>query len=212
MIRILLADDHAVLVGGIEKIVQGELDMTVVAKAHHGEELLVLLTKHEADVVLLDINMPGKSGLDICSQIFEIAPHVRVLVMSMHQDSFHVITMLKKGVHGYITKKSTHHEMLEAIRTVAEGKTYFSAAAQRAVMQGVSPETAKEEGVFHLKLSRREKEVLQLIVTEFTTQEIADKLFISVKTVETHRRNLLTKLNARNTAGLVRIAIEKGLI
>ncbi len=212
MIRILLADDHHVFLSGIEQLIHQEDDMRVVGKVNHGEAVLVFLGKNEVDVIILDINMPGKSGMDICEQIFQLAKDVKVLVMSMHQDSYHVKNMLKKGVQGYITKGATHHEMIQAIRTLAEGKTYFSAAATNAVMMDASPQKAKEEGIFHLKLSRREKEVLQLIVAEYTTQEIAEKLFISTKTVETHRRNLLTKLNARNTAGLVRIALEKKLI
>lgn len=213
MIRVLIADDHRVLLGGIENLIEQEEGMEVVGKAHHGDEVLAKLMKAETDLILLDINMPGKSGMDICENILAMKPDTRILVMSMHQDPFHVNSMLKKGAHGYITKNSTHEEMLEAIRKVASGENYFSNEAARAIEAGVNEENSKsEEESFHLRLSRREKEVLQLIVEEHTTQEIADQLSISMKTVETHRRNLLSKLNARNTAGLVRIAIERRLV
>jgi len=183
-----------------------------VGTAHHGEEVLAHLATREVDLVVLDINMPGKDGMDICPTIRDQFPHVRILVLSMHQDPYHVISMQEKGAHGYLTKSSTHQEMLEAIRTVGSGQPYFSTEAQQALKQGLPEESPEMANEFTLRLSRREKEVLRLIVEEHTTQEIAERLFISIKTVETHRRNLLSKLNARNTAGLVRIAVEKGLV
>ena len=212
MIRVILADDHRVLVEGLTRLVEEQDDLERVGKAHHGEELLALLQKVEADVVMLDINMPGKSGMDVCETLSAKYPKLGILVLSMHQDAYHVQNMLAKGANGYITKNSTHQEMLLAIRTVASGQTYLNAEAQAALETGLVEQEGSQKEGFILKLSNREKEVLRLIVEEFTTQEIADQLFISLKTVETHRRNLLSKLNARNTAGLVRIAVEQGLV
>ena len=212
MKRIILADDHRVLVEGIANLIEEQEDLKVVGKAHHGEELLALLQREAADVVILDINMPGKSGMDICQTLRSTYPKLQILVLSMHQDAYHVQNMLEKGANGYITKNSTHHEMLLAIRTVASGETYLNAEARQAQESSISSPNNQEESTFTLKLSNREKEVLRLIVEEYTTQEIASELFISIKTVETHRRNLLSKLNARNTAGLVRIAVEQGLV
>ncbi len=212
MKRIILADDHRVLVEGLTRLIEEQDDLERVGKAHHGEELLALLQKVEADVVLLDINMPGKSGMDICEALRAKYPQLGILVLSMHQDAYHVQSMLAKGANGYITKNSTHQEMLLAIRTVASGQTYLNAEAQAALETDLVEQEGSQKEGFNLKLSNREKEVLRLIVEEYTTQEIADQLFISLKTVETHRRNLLSKLNARNTAGLVRIAVEQGLV
>ncbi|MEM6632247.1 MAG: response regulator transcription factor [Bacteroidota bacterium] len=212
MKRIILADDHRVLVDGISKIIEEQDDLVVVGKAHHGEELLALLKRIEADLVVLDINMPGKSGMDICQTLRQTYPSLQILILSMHQDAFHVQTMLQKGANGYITKNSTHSEMLLAIRTVASGNPYLNAEAKYAQTREIEPDSGSDQPTYLLKLSNREKEVLRLIVEEYTTQEIADQLFISIKTVETHRRNLLSKLNARNTAGLVRIAVENGLV
>ena len=212
MIRIALADDHRVLLEGIESLINQEKDLAVVAKAHHGEELLAKLSTTQVDLVVLDIDMPGKNGIEICSTILSLYPQTRILVMSMHQDPFHVQTMVNKGVDGYLTKNATHQEMLQAIRSVASHTPYFSQEAHRALQQPIEESPELGEPKFILKLSPREKEVLRLIVEEHTTTEIGDKLCISIKTVETHRRNLLSKLNARNTAGLVRIAVEQGLV
>lgn len=211
MIKVLLADDHPVLVDGIKKLIEQEEDLEVVDMATHGEEVLVKVERWFPDLVLLDINMPGRNGMDVCEHILKISAKTRILVMSMHKDAYHVQSMIKKGAHGYITKGVAPKEMLDAIRAVASGNSYFNEEATRAVMEGLMPGNGQADSV-ELKLSRREKEILKLIVEERTSQEIAEELFISLKTVETHRRNLLSKLNARNTAGLVRIAMERKLI
>jgi len=212
MIRILLADDHQVLLDGIHQLITKEKDMEVLAQARHGEEVLAKLQREKIDVVLLDINMPGKDGIEVCQDIRNRYPATKVLVLSMHTDSEHITEMLKRGANGYVSKNAAFEEIVDAIRAVYHGETYFSHEISQTVMRSMTSSIPPDEETITIRLSRREREVLNLIVEEFTTQEIADKLFISIKTVETHRKNLLTKLNARNTAGLVRIAIEKGLI
>ncbi len=212
MIRILLADDHQILLDGIRQLIAKEEDMSVLEQARHGEEVLAKLQKQKIDVVLLDINMPGKDGMEICQDIKDRFPTTKVLVLSMHTDAEHITSMLKRGANGYVSKNAAFEEIVDAIRAVFHGETYFSNEISQSVMRNMAGITSAEEETITIRLSRREREVLNLIVEEFTTQEIAEKLFISIKTVETHRKNLLTKLNARNTAGLVRIAMEKGLI
>jgi len=212
MIRILLADDHQVLLDGILHLVDQESDMEVIALAHHGDEVLAKMQKISIDVLVLDINMPGKDGMQVCEEIHTRYPHTPILVLSMHKDSHHISSMLEQGAKGYVSKQAAYEELIQAIRAVYAGETYLSYEIEQALAHGHDEMIASEEETFTIQLSRREKEVLQLIVEEHTTQEIADKLFISIKTVETHRKNLLVKLNARNTAGLVRIAMEKGLV
>ncbi|MEM8909715.1 MAG: response regulator transcription factor, partial [Bacteroidota bacterium] len=158
--------------------------------------------------------LPKMNGIEVCKKLFEIKPDIKVLALSMFNEESFVTEILHNGAQGYILKNTGRIELLKDIRTVYEGQSYFSEAVTQTIMKSLVKSNTKSSGtkLSIPKISRREKEVLQLIVEEFTTQEIADKLFISLKTVESHRSSLLAKLNARNTAGLVRIAIENNLL
>lgn len=215
MINILIADDHKMFVDGIESIINDETDVQVVARCYDGQSVFSYLNELQIDVLLLDVNLPDISGIEVCKRIYAEYPKVKVLALSMYNEESFVTEILNNGAQGYILKNTDRAELLKAIRTVYDGQTYFSNAVTQTIMRSLvksnqpkSPSTRIEIP----KISRREKEVLELIVKEFTTQEIAEKLFISLKTVESHRSSLLAKLNARNTAGLVRIALEHNLL
>ncbi|HLP94754.1 MAG TPA: response regulator transcription factor [Saprospiraceae bacterium] len=212
MLKILIADDHQLVIDGLMLMIQEATDMHCVGQASNGVEALEILSKESVDVLLLDLNMPEMDGLECCKIVRERYPATRVLALSMMRELSLVKAMLKQGASGFLLKNAGKDEVLEGIRKVAEGKQAFSEAILESLMSSFSQKPTKSSGSPYPTISRREKQILQLIYDEKTTQEIADELFISFGTVETHRRNLLLKLNARNTAGLVKAAIEFNLL
>ncbi len=214
MISILIADDHTMFVDGIESILKTESDVQVIGRCYDGLSILPFIKEKQPDILLLDVNLPGKNGIEVCKELNSKYPAVNVLAISMFNEESYVTEILNNGAKGYILKNTGREELLLAIKTVNSGKTYFSKEVTNTIMKGLmnSRKNGSKKTSFFPKISRREKEVLQLIVEEHTTQEIADKLFISLKTVESHRSSLLSKLNARNTAGLVRITLENKLL
>jgi DNA-binding NarL/FixJ family response regulator len=201
-------------VDGIESILQIEEDIKVVGRCYEGGQVMPFVVNNGVDIILLDVNLPDMSGIDVCKQLNDKYPNVKVLAISMFNEESYVSEILNNGAKGYILKNTGREELLKAIKTVYEGKTYFSKEVTETIMKGLinKRKSSNKNNMEIPKISRREKEVLKLIAEEFTTQEIADKLFISLKTVESHRSNLLAKLNARNSAGLVRISIEYKLL
>ena len=212
MIKILIADDHQLVIDGLKLMLREVEDMHCVGEAVNGLETLTILETVAADVLLLDINMPEMDGLECCKLVKERFPAVKILVLSMMRELSLVKTMLKQGASGYLLKNAGKDEVVEAIRKIADGKQAFSAEVLESLMNSFSNKPAKPSTSPFPTISRREKQILQLIMDEKTTSEIAEELFISFGTVETHRRNLLLKLNARNTAGLVKSAIEYDLL
>lgn len=214
IMNILIADDHAMFADGIVSILNEEEDMQVIGNCLEGPAVLKKLESESVDLLLLDINLPGMNGIEVCKRVNSKYPNTKILAISMFNEESYVSEILNHGASGYILKNTGREELLNAIRSVMGGKTYFSEEVTETMMKSLmkNRKASKNSTNFIPKISRREKEVLELIVQEFTTQEIADQLFISLKTVESHRSNLLAKLNARNTAGLVRIAINNKLI
>lgn len=214
MIKILIADDHTMFVDGIESILADEPEIKCVEQCFDGPEVLEKLKTVDIDIVLLDVNLPSMSGIEVCREISDKYPKVKVLAISMFNEKSYVSEILNNGAMGYILKNTGRDELIKAIKTVNSGSTYFSKAVTDTIMKSLisKRKTSLKQGNYIPKISKREKEVLKLIVEEYTTQEIADKLYISLKTVESHRSSLLGKLNARNSAGLVRVAIENNLL
>jgi DNA-binding NarL/FixJ family response regulator len=205
-INIILCDDHPLILDGLEKLFNAQADMQVIGKANSAQTLNTLLPDHSQAILLLDFSLPDGDGLELCkmwSKKFSIIGFTGV------EDLAVIKHFLKNGAKGYLTKSTPNDEILGAIRQVHAGKDYLHPhiAMALATSNPIHPNPH-----YIPKLSLREKEVLELIVAENTTQEIAEKLFISVNTVETHRNHLLQKLGAKNLAGMVRIAIEKGLV
>lgn len=210
MIKILIVDDHKMFVEGLEFILGKEDDIQIVQRCFEGKEVFDNELLDKIDIILLDINLPDISGIEVCERILKMRQDVKILVLSMHDEESYITEVLKSGALGYVLKNTGRKELVTAIRTVASGRTYFSEAITNTIMNGLMNNNKKAKPVEKEvpKITRREKEVLDLIMEECTNQEIAGKLFISLKTVEAHRSNLLSKLNARNTAGLVKKAIE----
>ncbi len=208
MIHVFIIDDHKMVIEGMQLLLQHEKDIKVIGTAISGEEGLELVPKTNVDVILLDINMPGINGIDTCKELLKINPDLKIIAISMHKESSLIKLMLSSGAKGYVLKNAGQDEVIEAIKTVYEGKMYLDATVNDIVVKSVASNTNNKLNSPFPSLSRREKEVLKLILDEHTTQEIADKLFISFGTVETHRRNMLIKTGVRNTAGLVRTALE----
>lgn len=211
MIKVIIADDHQMFIEGIKSLLVGEKEMSIVGEAANGKLLLELLEKQFADVVLLDISMPVMDGLEAAKIIRQKYPATRIIMLTMHNNAEFVFGLINAGATGYILKNTGKTELVSAINTVHGGKTYYSEDVTQTILQNIQQKPAAEK-VAAAQLTPREKDILCLIAKEYNTQEIADELFISTHTVETHRKNLLNKLNAKNIAGLVKYAIQSGLV
>ncbi|MEQ8520113.1 MAG: response regulator transcription factor [Cytophagales bacterium] len=214
MINVLLADDHKMFMEGMSSLLSDEENISIVGHALHGNEVLQIVDNQKVDLILLDVNMPDLDGIEISKQVKIKSPDTKILAVTMHNEESFLTNMIKNGASGYILKNTGKLELMEAITTVMQDKNYFSKEVTENLLHSMMPGEKKTASARaeEIKISRREKEVLKLICEEFTTPEIADKLCISLNTVESHRSNLLTKLNVRNLAGLVRVAINNRLI
>lgn len=211
-IRVVVADDHAVVRQGIRTVLASDERFEVVGEAGSGDEALALTTEHEPDVLLLDITMPGMTGLEVASRLREAAVPVRMLVLSMHDRPEYVLEAVRAGAHGYLLKDTGPRELREAVRAVHEGETYFSPAVAERLTAALRGELEREGRRGQLQLlTPREREVLRLIAGGRTNKEIAAELGISPRTVESHRESLTRKLRIRSIAGLTRFAIETGI-
>jgi len=212
MIKVLIADDHKVFRDGIISILEGENDIEVVGEVGDGRAVIALLETVEPDVILMDITMGDAGGIETSTIIKEKFPTIKILALSMHDESTYIVKMLEAGAKGYLLKNAGGKEMIRAIRVVNEGNTYYSGEVSAAIIDHLTKGTKPKQKKKGIPLSKRELEVLGLIAEEFTNPEIAEKLFISIRTVDTHRRNLIEKLGVKNTAGLVKYAIRNGII
>ncbi|HMQ07884.1 MAG TPA: response regulator transcription factor [Saprospiraceae bacterium] len=214
MIKVAIADDHAMFVDGIDSILKDESNISVAGKCFDGASVLDFVKSQPVDILLLDINLPDINGIEVCKQLSQSNSDLKIIAISMFNEESVVTEMLNNGAKGYILKNTGRDELIKAIETVHNGQTYFSKDVTQTIMNSLLKQRKKTDksNKFLPKISRREKEILKLIIEEYTTPEIAEKLFISLKTVETHRSSLLAKLNARNSAGLVRIAIENKIL
>lgn len=212
MIRILIADDHQVLIDGLSAMISDVPDCTIAGQALNGKEVLQQLKSRRYDLVLLDINMPEMDGIDACKLIKQRYPEVKVLALTMYNEPSFIRGMLDNGADGYILKNTGKEELLEAIYHVYQGGKFFTKASMQQMVQGEASQELIGLSSRKPRITRREKDILRLILEQMTTQEIADKLFISPTTVETHRKNLMQKLQVRNMAGLVKFAVETRLL
>jgi DNA-binding NarL/FixJ family response regulator len=209
-IRVLLADDHALVRAGLRKLLESLSGVEVVAEAGDGREALALVASKNPDLVLLDITMPGLNGLEAAERIGREHPGTRVILLSMHASEEHVLRALRAGAAGYLPKDAALGELELAINAVRKGETYLSPAVSRHVSDYVRRTGAETEP--RESLTPRQREILQLIAEGQSTKRIAGTLGVSVKTVETHRSQLMEKLDIHDVAGLVRYAIRIGLV
>jgi len=211
-IRILIADDHAIFRSGLRVLIQQEADMEVVGETGTGHETLRALESAAVDILLLDINMPGLTGSRVAEMALKEHPLLRIVVLTMHEDEYYVQELFKIGVKGYVLKKSTGTEVLQAIRSVYHGNNYIDPALASMVLSPyMGNGSAKKQSRMDM-LTRREQEVLEFLVYGHTNVEIAEKLFISDRTVETHRASITGKLELKTRAELVRFALDNGLL
>lgn len=205
MIRLLLADDHQMFREGVAAMLARESDLTIVAQTSNGAETVEAVRRQAPDIVLLDIEMPGLDGFDTMRQLRD-RPELGILVLTMHKSSEFIRNILMAGASGYLHKDADRATLLEAIHSIYTTGSYHSAETARLLRQ------VGKKDPLESKISPRELEIIRLIADEHTTPEIAEALFISVHTVETHRQNILSKLGLKNTAGLVKYAIRRGLL
>ncbi|MFQ6057409.1 MAG: response regulator [Anaerolineae bacterium] len=214
-IRVLVADDHAVLRAGLRLLLNAEPDMEVVGEAADGAEAVAQAVALKPDVVLMDITMPGMSGLEATRRIKAARPEAKVLALTMHDDQGYLRSLLEAGGSGYVLKKSADEELLSAIRIVHQGGVYLHPSHTRILLEDMlqrgEPGLLPTEDGYE-RLSPREREVLRLVALGYTNQQIADQLYVSIKTVETYRARVMKKLGLRGRAALVRYALRKGLL
>jgi DNA-binding NarL/FixJ family response regulator len=210
MINLLIADDHQLLIDGIKTALSDVEFIQVAGEVHNGNEVLNVLSASEIDVILMDINMPEMDGLDCTKLVKKSFPVVKVIALSQFDEARFVKRMVKNGASGYLLKDASKQELVQAIQTVYDGKTYFSESLSFNLINFGSKRISKT--TLFPNLSEREIEILNFICKEYSSQEIADELYISFHTVETHRANLMVKAGVKNTAGLVRWALENELV
>jgi DNA-binding NarL/FixJ family response regulator len=203
-IQVFIVDDHYMVIEGIRTLLQGEKDIELIGHASNAASCLAFLMNQQPDVILMDISMPEKSGVELCAELRSLYPSVFVIGLSTFNQFTYINSMMENGASGYLLKNASKQEIITAIKIVATGKTYLSDEAASILKNAAHQDSPV--------LTRRENEVLRLIAEGLTNPEIANKLFLSLSTVDTHRKSLMRKLNIKNTALLIRFAIEHKLI
>ncbi len=211
--KIIFADDHEVVRTGLRTLFQGTPECVLAGEASDGEQAVQLIAKVKPDVAILDISMPKMNGIEVTRIVKEKQPNVRILILTMYEDEAYVKEMVKAGADGYVLKNADKKEILTAVRTVASGERFFSPTISKLMIEGFIKKASSNENKSSsdIKLTKRENEVLRFICEGLTSREIADKLFLSLNTVNTHRTNIMKKLNIHDTAGLVKYALQNGL-
>jgi DNA-binding NarL/FixJ family response regulator len=217
--RIIIADDHSVVRSGLRLLLQSSPDFTVVAEAEDGEEAVALVDRHKPDVVIMDISMPKLNGIEATGIMKQNNPELKIIILTVHEDEEYVYQMLRAGASGYVLKSAGKKEIFAAIESALSGERFFSPGISKLIIEGFIKRDkeqlqAQEQLHMHSKqqLTKREIEVLQYIAQGFTNRKIAEALFLSIRTINTHRTNLMQKLDIHDTARLVRYAIETGLV
>jgi two-component system, NarL family, nitrate/nitrite response regulator NarL len=204
--RILLVDDHAILLDGIKNLLEKEEDIIVAGLAESAEKALAFLKTNEVDVMVTDFHMPGMDGLSLVNTVKRIQPNIKTIILSMHDETHLVKEILRAGVNGYVLKKDTHKELLNAIQEVRHGRVYLSSDINKILITNLQN---PDEGRL---LTDREREILKLIAKEYSNKQIAEELFISERTVETHRKNIFKKTATTSLVGLIKFAYANNLI
>jgi DNA-binding NarL/FixJ family response regulator len=200
MIKVFITDDHYMVVEGIRSLLMSEKDIELIGSASNAESCMAFLKNRQPDVLLLDINLPDRNGIDLCKEIRQKYPGIFILGLSTFNQASYIQEMMSNGASGYVLKNATQKELTEAIHMASIGKTYMAFEVAKTL------HAAGKEKQNDIILGRREKEILELIKNGYTNAEMAEKLNISVNTVDTYRKSLLAKLKARNTADLIRLA------
>ncbi|HAX47444.1 MAG TPA: response regulator transcription factor [Ignavibacteria bacterium] len=213
--KILIVDDHEVVRDGLRNILTSLDNISIAGEAGNGEDAVKMYSSLKPDLVIMDISMPGMNGIEATRVIKEKDPDARILILTMHDNQEYLNQIIRSGAKGFILKNTDKEELLDAVKTVASGDNFFSKDISKLIIDNyirTAKETEKNDGYKEVPLTKREIEILKLIASGYSNQEIANILYISYNTVDTHRKNIMHKLSIKNTAGLVRYAIEKGLI
>ncbi|MBL0140651.1 MAG: response regulator transcription factor [Betaproteobacteria bacterium] len=205
MTRVLVADDHAIVREGLKRILEGQEGIEIAGEATNGHEVLDRVREGGFDILMLDLSMPGKSGIELIKQVRDESPRLRVLVLTMHEEDQYAVRAIRAGASGYLTKESAPGQLVSAIRRLAEGRLYISPNVAEQLALDVQP---RGDEAPHKHLSDREFEVFQLLVSGRSVSDIAAQLHLSVKTVSTHKTRILQKMSASSVADLVRYAIR----
>jgi two-component system response regulator NreC len=209
--RIILADDHKIVRDGLRSLIEKEDNMEVVAEAEDGRAAVRLAAQLSPHLIIMDIAMPGLNGVEATRQIIAAAPQCKVIALSMHADKRYIMEMLKAGASGYLLKDTAFEKLADAISTVLNNKTYLCTTVSELVVGDYVQQLQKGDGSVFSSLSAREREVLQLLAEGNSTSQIAGRMHLSVKTIETHRQHIMEKLNIHNVAELTKYAIREGL-
>lgn len=212
MIKVAIVDDHKMFREGVKAIVERNETNQMIWSASNSQEAIQSLEAEMPDVLLMDISIGFESGVNLTKNLVELHPDLRIIALTMHHEDTYIIKILENGAKGYLLKDAGADEMLNAISTVAKGDTYYSDHVSKVLIKHITKGTRPKSKDDLNPLTNREKEILTMIAKEYSNPEIAKELFISIRTVDTHRRNLLDKLQAKNTAGLVKHAIKLGLL
>ncbi len=208
MIKVVIVDDHKLFRQGLGVMLAAKEDIDVVDKYESAVQLLKFLPHLEVDLILMDIDMPEMDGISALAEVYKLKPDVKTAILSMHLNSKKIQEAVAAKTNGYLLKTSSDEEVAEAIREIIKGNDYFAKEAQAELIESYR----KQDDPGYVELTPREKDILKLVCQELNSQEIAKKLFISVHTAETHRRNLLSKTGCKNSVGLVKFAMENNLI
>lgn len=213
-IRVMVVDDHQLIIDGLKSILQDEEDIAFAGGANNLQQALDFLQNHQVHVLVVDINMPDISGIELTRLVRRDLPHIHVLALTMHENITMINRMIEAGASGYILKRTNMNEVLEAIRVVAGNGKYLGRDVQALMMDSLAKNDARNDQTKNRPslLTRREKEILALVAKEYSNGEIAEKLYISERTVETHRRNIFTKTKTKTIVGLIKYAIREGLV
>lgn len=211
--KILIADDHAMIRDGIKSLLSRDKELTVVGEAVNGHEAVKKFSELKPDLLILDISMPDLNGMDVARKIVQHDSQARIIVLSMYDDEDYINQCVESGVKGYVVKNETSDELAHAVKTVLGGQTYFSRQVQKVIFNKYTNSVGrKKEKETDVKLTSREIEIVRLISDGMTSHQIADKLFISPRTVETHRANLMKKTNSKNAIELMKKVEKMGLV
>jgi len=214
-IKILIVDDHEVVRDGLKNILLSLNNVAIAGEAANGEDAISMYDSLKPDLVIMDISMPGMNGIEATRIIKENDLNAKILILTMHDNQEYLNQIIRSGAKGFVLKNTDKEELLDAVKTVASGENFFSKDISKLIIENYirsAKDTDKNEGYKEVPLTKREIEILKYIAEGNSNQEIANKLYISYNTVDTHRKNIMHKLSIKNTAGLVRYAIEKGLI
>ncbi|GAB3168537.1 response regulator [Telluribacter humicola] len=210
MIRIAIADDHLLVIGGLKAMLESDPQVRILFAVTNGEQLLSALREQQPDVLLLDIQMPGQTGIELCKVILQQYPDIKVIALTNLEETHYVKQMIRNGAKGYLLKNTDQQSLFKAITTVLAGEQFIDPQIQKNMMEEML--TGQKRNLQEVLLTKREEEILAMVAKEHSNQEIADALFISLRTVQTHRLNITQKLGAKNTASLVNEAHKRGLL